>query len=93
MVGARFGLKSHLVDALIRCAYEGPVTGPMSESATGMDQVLARIDTMGRLVDDNPALLRVLFAVEFQAAGRGSGMTDRAARWVGQLRKDQAIPS
>jgi AcrR family transcriptional regulator len=88
MVRARFGSKEQLVDAVIRSAYEGPLTVPLPESATGMEHVLARIDTMGRLVDENPALLRMLFAVEFQAAGKGSGMTDRAASWVSQLRSD-----
>jgi AcrR family transcriptional regulator len=88
MVRARFGSKEQLVDAVIRSAYEGPLTAPVPESATGMEHVLARIDTMGRLVDLNPALLRTLFAVEFQAAGKRSGMAGRAASWVGQLRQD-----
>jgi AcrR family transcriptional regulator len=88
MVRARFGSKEQLVDAVIRSAFEGPLTVPLPESATGMERVLARIDAVGRLVDENPALMRMLFAVEFQAAGKGSGMADRAASWVGQLRSD-----
>ena len=88
MVRARFGSKEQLIDAVIRSAYEGPLTVPVPESVTGMEHVLARIDTMGRLVDESPALLRMWFAVEFQAAGKGSGMSDRAASWVGQLRGD-----
>jgi AcrR family transcriptional regulator len=88
MVRARFGSKEQLVDAVIRSAYEGPLTVPLPESATGMERVLARIDAMGRLVDESPALMRMLFAVEFQAAGKGSTMADRAASWVGQLRSD-----
>jgi AcrR family transcriptional regulator len=88
MVRARFGSKEQLVDAVIRSAFEGPLTVPLPESATGMERVLARIDAVGRLVDENPALMRMLFAVEFQAAGKGSGMADRAASWVAQLRSD-----
>jgi AcrR family transcriptional regulator len=88
MVRARFGSKEQLVDAVIRSAYEAPLTVPVPESATGMEHVLARIDTMARLVEQNPALLRMWFAVEFQAAGKGSGMSERAASWVGQLRGD-----
>jgi AcrR family transcriptional regulator len=88
MVRARFGSKEQLVDAVIRSAFEGPLTVPLPESATGMERVLARIDAMGRLVDESPALMRMLFAVEFQAAGKGSTMADRAASWVGQLRSD-----
>ena len=53
-----------------------------------MEQVLARIDTMGRLVDENPAFVRMLFAVEFQAAGKASAMADRAASWISRLRND-----
>ena len=88
MVRARFGSKEQLIDAVIRSAYEGPLTVPLPGSATGMERVLARIDAMGRLVDESPALMRMLFAVEFQAAGKGSTMADRAASWVGQLRSE-----
>jgi AcrR family transcriptional regulator len=88
MVRARFGSKEQLFDAVIRAAYEGPLTIPPPASATGMERVLARIDSVGRLVEENPELLRMLFAVEFQAAGRGSGMAARAASWIGQLRTD-----
>ncbi|MFJ4654415.1 TetR/AcrR family transcriptional regulator [Nocardia sp. NPDC088792] len=88
MVRARFGSKEQLIDAVIRAAYEGPLTVPLPGSATGMERVLARIDAMGRLIDENPALLRMLFAVEFQAAGKGSGMAVRAAGWIGRLRGD-----
>jgi AcrR family transcriptional regulator len=88
MVRARFGSKEQLIDAVIRSAYEGPLTVRLPKSATGMEHVLARIDTTRRLVNENPALLRMLFAVEFQAAGKASSMTDRAASWVSYLRKD-----
>lgn len=88
MVKVRFGSKEHLTDAVIRSAYEGPLTVPLPESATGMERVLARIDALGRLVDENPALLRMLYAVEFQAAGTKSGMSNHAAGWVGQLRSE-----
>ena len=88
MVRARFGSKEQLTDALIRSAYEAPLTAPLPESATGMEHVLARIDTMGRLAEENPALLRMWFAVAFQSAGSGSAMADRAANWVGRLRSD-----
>ena len=88
MVRARFGSKEQLIEAVIRSAYEGPLTAPPSESATGMERALARLDTMRQLVDENPALTRMLLAVEFQAAGRGSTMSDRAAGWVGHLRAD-----
>jgi AcrR family transcriptional regulator len=88
MVRARFGSKDRLMDAVIRSAYERPLTVPLPVSATGMERVLARIDTMGQLVDENPELLRMWFAVEFQAAGKGTRMTDRAAGWVSRLRSD-----
>lgn len=88
MVRARFGSKEQLVDAVIRSVYEAPLTIPLSASATGMERVLAPIDTMARLIDENPQLIRMLFAVEFQAAGKKSAMANRAARWVGRLRSD-----
>jgi AcrR family transcriptional regulator len=88
MVRARFGSKDRLMDAVIRSAYERPLTVPLPVSATGMERVLARIDAMGQLVDENPELLRMWFAVEFQAAGKGTRMTARAAGWVSRLRSD-----
>lgn len=88
MVRARFGSKEQLTDALIRSAYEAPLTAPLPGSSTGMEHVLARIDTMGRLAAQNPALLRMWFAVTFQSAGKGSAMADRAASWVSRLRSD-----
>lgn len=88
MVRARFGSTERLVDAVIRSGYEAPLTVEMPEAATGMEHILARIDAMAQLVDNNPELIRMLFAVEFQAAGKGSGMAVRAASWVGQLRSD-----
>lgn len=91
MVRARFGSKEQLVDAVIRSAYEDPLTVQLPESATGMEHALARLDTMGRLVDENPAFLRRLFAVEFQSAGKMSDMADRAASWIGRLRSDMLV--
>jgi AcrR family transcriptional regulator len=88
MVRARFGSKEQLVDAVIRSAYEDPLTAALPEPATGMQRALARIDTIGRLVDESPELIRMLFAVEFQAAGRGSGMAQHAAGFVSRLRED-----
>ena len=88
MVRARFGSKEQLVDAVIRAAYEEPLTVALSTSATGLERVLAPIDMMARLVDENPQLIRMLFAVEFQAAGRKSAMATRAASWVERLRSD-----
>lgn len=88
MVRARFGSKEQLVDAVIRAAYEAPLTESASATSTGMERVLAPIDTMARLVDESPQLMRMLFTLEFQAAGRKSAMAARAAEWVGRLRSD-----
>ena len=86
MVRARFGSKEQLLDAVIRTLYEAPLTVASSGPETGMQRVLAPIDTMARLVDEDPQLVRTLFSLEFQASGTKSAMADRAARWVGRLR-------
>lgn len=91
MVRARFGSKEQLLDAVIRTAYEAPLTVASSASATGMERVLAPIDAMARLVDEDPRLMRTLFAVEFQASGTKSALAGRAARWVGQLRSETLV--
>jgi AcrR family transcriptional regulator len=88
MVRARFGSKERLINAVVAAAYEGPLTVELSETATGLDRVLARLDTMATLIDESPDLLRTIFAVEFQAAGSGSRMSTRVADWITRLRAD-----
>ena len=88
MVRARFGSKEQLVDAVVRTFYEGPLMQALPAADTGLERVLARLDTTADLVEANPALLRMIFTVEFQAAGHGSQMSERVARWVVRLRED-----
>jgi AcrR family transcriptional regulator len=88
MVGARFGSKEQLIDAVVASAYEGPLRVELPESATGLERVLARLDTMARLIDETPGLMRAIFAIEFQAAGSSSRMSTRVAAWVTRLRAD-----
>lgn len=88
MVRARFGSKEQLIDAVVASAYEGPLKVELPESATGLERVLARLDTMARLIDETPELLRAIFAIEFQTAAHSSRMSTRAAAWVTHLRTD-----
>lgn len=88
MVSARFGSKEQLINAVVASAYEGPLTVELPKTATGLERVLARLDTMATLIDESPELLRTIFAVEFQAAGSGSGMSTRVADWITRLRAD-----
>lgn len=88
MVHARFGSKERLVDAVIASAYEGPLSTDVSESATGRERVLARLDAMATLVAAKPGLLRTIFAIEFQATGNSTSMAIRVAHWVAHLRTD-----
>lgn len=88
MVRARFGSKEQLVQAVVTAAYESPVLVALPETATGLERLLTRLDTTAALIDDSPELLRMVFAVEFQAAGSGSAMTERVASWTTRLRAD-----
>jgi AcrR family transcriptional regulator len=88
MVHARFGTKETLLEAVVTSAYERPVLAALPESASGLERVLARLDTTAALIDESPALLRMVFAIEFQAAGSGSAMSQRVAGWVTRLRAD-----
>ncbi|HEY2447959.1 MAG TPA: helix-turn-helix domain-containing protein [Mycobacterium sp.] len=88
MVSARFGSKDQLINAVVASAYEGPLTVELPETASGLERVLARLDTMATLIDESPELLRTIFAVEFQAAGSGSRMSTRVADWISRLRAD-----
>jgi AcrR family transcriptional regulator len=88
MVHARFGSKEQLIDAVVTSAYEGPLTVELPDTATGLERVLARLDTMASLIDDSPELMRTIFAIEFQTAGSGSRNSTRVADWVNRLRAD-----
>lgn len=88
MVHARFGSKEQLIDAVVAAAYEGPLTVELPATATGLERVLARLDTMAKLIDESPELMRTIFAIEFQTAGRGSRKSNRVADWVTRLRAD-----
>jgi AcrR family transcriptional regulator len=88
MVRARFGSKEALLEAVVTSAYEGPVLAALPESASGLQRVLARLDATAVLIDESPALLRMVFAIEFQAAGSGSRMSRKVADWVARLRAD-----
>lgn len=88
MVHARFGSKDQLINAVVRSAYEGPLTVEFPETASGLERVLARLDTMATLIDQSPELMRAIFAIEFQAAGSRSRMSTRVADWVIRLRTD-----
>lgn len=89
MVRVRFGSKAALADAVVRSAYEGPLTVELPETASGLERVLARLDTMASLARERPALIRTIFAIEFQAAGSGAGIgAARVAAWVVRLRTD-----
>jgi AcrR family transcriptional regulator len=88
MVRARFGSKDRLIDAVVTSAYEGPLTVERPETATGLERVLARLDTMATLIEESPELMRTIFAIEFQTAGSSSRMSTRVADRVTRLRTD-----
>lgn len=88
LVHVRFGSKEHLVKAVVAAAYEGPLTVELPDTASGLDRVLARLDTMAALVDRSPELMRAIFAIEFQAAASSSRMAGDVADWVVRLRAD-----
>lgn len=84
MVRARFGSKEHLVDAMIRSAYDSPLDAKLSASNTGLANLFARIDMLAQAVAERPDVMRSIFAIEFQAVGRGSG--PHVSGWVTRLR-------
>ena len=88
MVHARFGSKEQLINAVVASAYEGPLTVELPETSTGLQRVLARLDTMATLIDESPELMRTIFAIEFQTAGSSSRKSTRVADWVIRLRTD-----
>lgn len=88
MVRARFGSKQQLLEAILTETYESLLLVALPDSASGLERVLARIGATAALLEESPALVRIIFTIEFQAAGNDSALTERVAHWVTSLRDD-----
>lgn len=88
MVRARFGSKQQLLEAILTETYESLLLVALPDSASGLERVLARIGATAALLEESPALVRIIFTIEFQAAGNDSALTQRVAHWVTSLRDD-----
>jgi len=88
MVRARFGSKQQLLEAILTETYESLLLAAVPDSASGLERVLARIGATAALLEESPALVRIIFTIEFQAAGNDSALTEQVAHWVTSLRDD-----
>lgn len=88
MVRARFGSKQQLLEAILTETYQSLLLVAQPDSASGLQRVLARIGATAALLEESPALVRIIFTIEFQAAGNDSALTERVAHRVTSLRAD-----
>lgn len=85
MVHARFGTKSELVDRLLRDYYEERILPADVPGATGLETLLATVVGLAALGNEDPALLKAVFMLSFEAAAETSELRPRIADWLGRL--------
>lgn len=85
MAHKRYGSKEALLGEIMRTDYEQWIgTEPIAD-ASGMEQVLARIDNLGELADANPQFTRAMFVLQFEALGMGAAFRDQVTDWLKRL--------
>ncbi len=82
MVHARFGTKDALLDEVMRTEFEQRILGDVDDDLTGMQQVLAIVDRMDQLADEDERFLRVMFILAFEAVRGSAALRPRIIRWL-----------
>jgi AcrR family transcriptional regulator len=85
MVHARYGSKEALLDTLFHTEYEERLNPPVDPAATGLQRVLAPLDRIGELFEEDPEFLESMFVLSFEAVKRSSAMRERMSAWMEQI--------
>lgn len=85
MVHARFGTKADLVDRLLRDYYEERILPADVPGDNGLEMLLATVDGLTALANDDPALLKAVFMLSFEAAAATSELRPRIVDWLRRL--------
>src|SRR5689334_16486 len=85
MVHARFGTKNALLDELMRTDFEQRILGGIDDGLTGLQRVLAILERLGELADDDERFLKAMFVLGFEAARGSEAVTPRIIRWLDVL--------
>lgn len=84
MVNARFGTKEALLDELLRTQYEERILPPTPPDLTGIDAVLATVDSLINLATEDRRFLQAMFVLNFDAAGN-THLRPRMSDWIQRL--------
>lgn len=85
MAHARYGSKEALLDEIMRNDYEQWIGTDTDVEASGLEQVLARIDNVESLASSNPQFTRAMFIMQFEALGSVTAFRERVTDWLHRL--------
>lgn len=81
MVHARYGNKDALLDTLFRTTYEAQFD-TIQRVDTGFEQAIGHVDRIISLYVDNPAFVRAVFVLTFEAVKSTSPIRTRIQDWL-----------
>jgi AcrR family transcriptional regulator len=85
MAHKRYGSKEALLGEIMRTDYERWIETEPIDDASGLDQILARIDNLGELAETNPQFTRAMFVLQFEALGMGPDFREQVTDWLHRL--------
>lgn len=88
MANVRYGSKEALLDVILRTEFEDRINAAPPDGTFGLDRVLARIDQVGRLAEEDANALRAMFVLCFEAVGPVSELRPHMIDWLARLRAD-----
>lgn len=85
MAHARYGSKEALLDEIMSNDYEQWIETNTVAEASGLEQVLGRIDNVQSLASSNPQFTRAMFIMQFEALGSATAFRERVTDWLHRL--------
>lgn len=85
MAHARYGSKEALLDQIMSNDYEQWIGFETVAEASGLEQILGRIDNVASLAASNPQFTRAMFILQFEALGTAAAFRDRVTDWLHRL--------
>jgi AcrR family transcriptional regulator len=85
LVNVRYGSKEGLLETILSTELEDRLLPAADASANGLDRLLAPVDGVLVLLDEDPRLLRAFFVVLFEAVGPVPALGSRVRAWLTRL--------
>jgi AcrR family transcriptional regulator len=84
MAHKRYGSKEALLDEIMG-DYEQSIGAEAIDGASGLEQIIARIDNLGDVATVNPQFTRAMFVLQFEALGMSPTLRERVTDWLQRL--------